>query len=70
LGGAKFLDLEDQDKVAATVVPLKKPRPYLRRGLFAVIFWGWRDSRFCLGALAKTGGWTWFFGGEVVVDCW
>jgi hypothetical protein len=28
------------------------------------------NLRFCRGVLAKTGGRTWFFGGEFVVESW
>jgi hypothetical protein len=69
LGGAKVLDLEDQDKVATVVIPPKKPKPCSKRGAFAIIF-GSGGTLFLLGVLAKTGGRTWFFDGEVVVDCW
>jgi hypothetical protein len=54
LGGAEVLDLEDQDKVAAVVIPPKKPKPCPNRGDSAVIFWGWWDLVFA-GVLAKTG---------------
>jgi hypothetical protein len=37
--------------------------------LLQYFFWG-GGSPYLLGVLAKTGGWAWFFGGEVVVDCW
>jgi hypothetical protein len=69
LSGGKVFDLEDQDKVAAVVIPRKKPKRCSKRGAFAVIFLGWWDL-VLLGVLAKTDGWMWFFGGEVVVDCW
>jgi hypothetical protein len=68
-GGAKLLDLKDQDKVAAVAIPPKKPKPWSKRGAFEVIFWGWWEPVFA-GGFAKTGGKTWFFGGEVVVDRW
>ena len=58
-----------QYKVAAVVIPPKKPKSCSKRGASAVIFWA-GGTLFLLGVLAKTGGWTWFFDGEVVVDCW
>jgi hypothetical protein len=69
-GGAKVLDPEDQDKVAAAVVIPRRSRNAARRGRFCGNFFGVVGTLFLLGVLAKTGGWTWFFGGEVVVDCW
>ena len=34
------------------------------------IFFGDGLLRFCRGFLKKTGGWTWFFDGEFVVEAW
>jgi hypothetical protein len=70
LGGAKFLDLEDQDKGVAVVIPTKKPKRCLKRGVFAVFFLGVVEPCFCWGFWQKTGGRTWFFDGEFVVDRW
>ena len=69
LGGAKVLDFEDQDRVAATVV-IPRSQTLLEVGMFCRIFLGgmW-DPVFAAG-FAKTGVRTWFFGDEVVVDCW
>jgi hypothetical protein len=68
LGGAKVLDLEDQGKVAAVVIP-RRSQNLLEEGCFCSNFRGWRDLVFAEG-FAKTGGWMWFFDGEVAVDCW
>jgi Asp/Glu/hydantoin racemase len=67
--GAKVLDLEDQDKVAAAVISRRSQNPARSRGASAVIFGG-GGTLFLLGVLSKTGGRTWFLSGEVVVDCW
>jgi hypothetical protein len=67
--GWRYLDLEPQDYVAdAFLIPVEA-KPCSRRGYFAVIFWDWWDP-VSAGGLAKTGGRTWFFCGEFVVDCW
>ena len=60
LGHAKVLDRRH---------PPKRPKPGSKRGASAVIFWGWWDLVFA-EVLTKMGRRTWFFGGEVVVDCW
>ena len=70
VGRAKVLDLKDQDRVAAAVVIPPRAKTLLEEGWFAVIFWEVVGGAFLLGVLAKTGGWTWCFCGEVVVDCW
>ena len=49
--------------------PSEEAKTLLEEGASVVIFWG-GGTLFLLGVLVKTGGWTWFFGGEVVVDCW
>ena len=49
MGGAKVLDLEDQDKVATVVIPPKKPKPCSKRGAFAVFFGVWWDLVFAGG---------------------
>jgi hypothetical protein len=36
-------------------------------GLF---FGGWLGMVFLQGVLGKCGGRSWFFDGEIVVDCW
>jgi hypothetical protein len=69
--GEEVLDFEGQDSVAAAVVIPPRAKTLLEEGWFAAIFWEVvGGGAFLLGFLAKTGGWTWFFGGEVVVDCW
>jgi hypothetical protein len=69
VGVAKVLALEDQDKVAAVVIPRRSKKP-ARRGALLQYFFGVVGPSFLLGVLAKTGGRTWFFDGEFVVDCW
>ena len=54
MGGAKVLDLEGRDKVAAVVIPPKKPKPCSKRGDSTVIFWGWWDLVFA-GGFGKNG---------------
>jgi hypothetical protein len=54
LGGAKALDLEDQDKGVAVVIPTKKPKRCSKRGAFAVFFLG-GGTLFLPGVLAKNG---------------
>ena len=54
LGGAKVLDLEDQDKVATVVIPPKKPKPCSKRGRFCNNFWEWWDLVFA-GGFGKNG---------------
>jgi len=49
LGGTKVLDLEDQDNVAADVIPPKKPKPCSKQGLFCSNFLGRCDFVFAGG---------------------
>jgi len=51
LGGAKVLDLEDQDRPPPASSP-KKSNPARRGDAFAVFFWGWWDPVFA-GGLQK-----------------
>jgi hypothetical protein len=51
--------------VAAVVIPGEEPAR--TEALLLEFSWRWW-TLFLLGVLAKAGGWTWFFGGEVVVD--
>jgi hypothetical protein len=53
LGGAKVLDLEDQDKVAAFVIPPRKPEPSSKKGRFCSIFFGMVGPCFCWGFWQK-----------------
>ena len=69
MGGVTVLDLEDQDKVAASSSP-QEAKTLLEAGRFCGNFFGVVGSCFCWGFWQKRGGWMWFFGGEVVVDCW
>jgi hypothetical protein len=43
------LELEDQGRVAAAVIPSKEPKPCLKGGAFAVFFLGWWDLVFAGG---------------------
>ena len=53
VAGAKVLEFEDQDGVAAAVIPSNEPKPCLKRGAFAVIFFGVVGPRFCWGFWQK-----------------
>jgi hypothetical protein len=56
LGGAKVLDLEDQDRVVAVVVSRNKPNLAEEGTLLEYFFCG-GGTLFLLGVLAKTGWW-------------
>jgi hypothetical protein len=53
LSGAEVLDLEDQDKVAAVVIP-EEAKTLLEEGRFCSNFWGWWELVFA-GGFGKNG---------------
>jgi hypothetical protein len=67
--GAKILDLEDRDNVAAAVVPRRSQDPTRRGNAVAVVFFGAGSTSFLLEILAKAGCRTWFLDGELAQIC-
>jgi hypothetical protein len=69
IGQRKGSRLEPRTKWSQPEVIPEKAKNLLEEGMFA-LFFGDGGTPFLLGVLAKMGGWTWFFCGEVVVDWW